>query len=131
MKRSILISACVALTAVQLFAVARLYQSASIVGIQQKTNTRVLYYIVNTPITKDEPYYEISVQLKDMVYIGRYIPRHPDDALPEEWTPGATVQVRLDNRHLYMKRPSGADLDLAVIKQTAVKAAPEGAPAAK
>jgi hypothetical protein len=134
MKRLILICICLLLTAAPLFAAKQLFQAASIVSIQQKTNTRVLYYIVNTPITKDEPYYEISVQLKDVVYLGRYIPRHADETLPDEWTPGAAVEARVEGRRLYLKRPSGSELQLAVIKQTAaasVKSSPEVAPAGK
>ena len=45
--------------------------------VQQKTTTRVLYYQVDTPITRDDPYYEISVQIKDKVYFGRHIPCTP------------------------------------------------------
>ncbi len=61
------------------------YQTGKIVDIQQKKTTRVLYYQVNTPITKDEPYYEVSVQVKDTIYVGDYTPRHSADTLPDEW----------------------------------------------
>lgn len=131
MKRFILTSVCLLLATASLYAAKQLFQAASIVRIEQKTNTRVLYYVVNTPITKDEPYYEISVQLKDVVYLGRYIPRHANDTLPDEWTPGAAVEARVDGRYIYLKRPSGTDLQLAIIKQTAAKSSPEAAPAGK
>src|SRR5579863_3876554 len=83
------------------------YQTGVITGIEQKVNTRILYYQVDTPITKDEPYYEVSVQIKDVIYLGRYIPRHADDGLPAEWSVGSSVEARVDEHHLFLKRPSG------------------------
>ena len=46
-----------------------LYQTGKIVDIQQKTKTRILYYQVDTPVTKEDPYYELSVQVKDTIYV--------------------------------------------------------------
>jgi hypothetical protein len=106
------------LAAQGLFAADTQYQSAIVTDVQQKTNTRVLYYVVNTPVTKDEPYYEISVRLKDTVYLGRYTPRHARDTLPPEWVPNATIEARVEGRHLFVKRPSGDDVDFAIVKKT-------------
>ena len=134
MKRSILLTTYVFLAAAQLWAAAKTFQVGSIVDIQEKTNTRVLYYVVNTPVTKDEPYYEISVQIKDLLYIGRYIPRHPDDTLMEEWKAGSAVEARVEGRHLFLKRSSGAELELVIVRQTSVKigqGTPVAAPAPK
>jgi len=97
------------------------YQSGKIVDVQRKVNTKVLYYVVNTPITKDEPYFEISVQFKDEVYKGRYTPRHADEELPEEWSNGATIDGRVDGHHMYLKRPSGMEMDLYIAKHTAAR----------
>src|SRR5271170_5448654 len=97
------------------------FLTGKILDVQQKTTTRVLYYQVDTPITKDEPYYEVSVQVKDTLYLGRYVPRHAQDDLPEEWAAGAAVQARVEGRHLFVKRPSGNDVDFAIIKHTVVK----------
>jgi len=104
-----------------LYAAEKRYQDATVVQVQEKINTRVLYYVVDTPITKDEPYYEVSVQLKDMVYLGRYVPRHTQDTLPDEWIAGAAVEARVEGRHLFVKRPSGSDVDFAILKHTAAK----------
>ena len=100
------------------------YQQATILSIEQKVTTRVLYYVVNTPITKDDPYYEVSVRLKDMAYTARYTPRHKDDALPDEWKAGSTVQARVHGRHLLVKAPDGTEVDLVITKK---KALAEGA----
>ncbi len=134
MKRALIIFPFLLLLLGQLFAIEKLYQAGTIVDVQQKVNTRVLYYIVNTPITKDEPYYEVSVQIKDTVYLGRYMPRHADDTLPEEWIAGAAVQARIEKRNLFIKRPSGSDVQFVIYKESAAKTgtpAPQPAPAPK
>jgi hypothetical protein len=133
MKRATNLTALLLLALGHLFAAQKPYQQATITDIQQKVNTRVLYYVVNTPITKDEPYFEVSVQLKDKLDLGRYIPRHADDTLPEEWRIGFVVDARIDGRRLFLKRPSGSDLQLVILKQTAIKEDPasSGTPAPK
>jgi len=108
-----------ALVPLSVGAVERQYQAATVVGIQPKTNTRVLYYVVNTPITKDEPYYEISM-LKDTIYLSRCTPRHADEELPEEWNIGSTVEARVDAHHLFLKQPAGTEMELVVTKRTTV-----------
>jgi hypothetical protein len=112
-----------------LSAAERPFQPATITDIQRKTNTRVLYYVVNTPITKDEPYFEISLQINDKVYLGRYVPRHADEALPDEWKPGFAVQSRLDGRHLFLKRPSGSEMQLTILKTSTAKSSAANAEA--
>jgi hypothetical protein len=110
-----------------LFAAERQYHTATIVKIEQKTNTRVLYYVVNTPITKDEPYYEVSLRSADVSYVARYTPRHADDTLPSDWTAGCAIQVRLNGRHLFVERPGGGEVELVITKRRPV-AASEGNP---
>jgi hypothetical protein len=58
-------------------------KNSKIVDIRQKT--RGLYWQVDTPITKDESDYEVSVQIEDKIYIGEYAPRQSGDTLAEEW----------------------------------------------
>jgi hypothetical protein len=104
-----------------LYAVERQNQTGKIVDIQQKTNTRVLYYQVNTPITKDEPYFEVSVQVKDTIYVGDYTPRHSADTLPEEWNvPQAEVRLRLEKHYMFLTRPTGTELQFVITKRVAV-----------
>ena len=107
-----------------LYAVEKLYQTGKIGDIQQKTNTRVLYYQVNTPITKDEPYFEVSVQVKDTIYVGDYTPRHSADTLPEEWNvPQAEVRLRLEKHYMFLTRPAGTELQFVITKRIAVATA--------
>jgi len=116
---SILLLAAVLSTG--LYAVEKQYQTGKIVDIQQKTNTRVLYYQVDTPITKDEPYFEVSVQVKDATYVGDYTPRHSADTLPEEWNmPQAEVRLRLEKHYMFLTRPTGGELEFVIIIRIAV-----------
>jgi hypothetical protein len=100
------------------------YQAGKIADLQQKVNTRVLYYLVNTPITEDDPYYEMSVRIGNTVYGGVYTPKHRGDTLPVDWKPDAQVQVRIEGRHFYVKGSAGQDIDFAIAKRTTAKPAP-------
>jgi hypothetical protein len=101
------------------------YQGAVLVSVERKINTRVLYYIVNTPITKDEPYYEVSLRLKDTLYIARYTPRHANDTLPDGWKAGSSLQARVDGHYLFIRWPGEADWKLLITKRKAMKATEE------
>ncbi|HKS74179.1 MAG TPA: hypothetical protein VJQ82_13340, partial [Terriglobales bacterium] len=73
---------------------------------------------------EDDPYYEVSVQLGSTIYRGVHTPRHKGDSLPESWKPNAAVEVRIEGRQFYLRRPSGEDMDFAVAKRTTAKPAP-------
>jgi hypothetical protein len=103
------------------YAAEKLYQTGRIVDIQQKTTTRVLYYQVDTPVTKDEHYCEVSVQVKETIYVGDYTPRHSADNLPEEWNvPQAEVRLRLDKHYMFLTRPTGTELQFVIVKRIPV-----------
>lgn len=100
--------------------------------VQDKVKTTVLYYQVNTPVTRDDPYYEITVQLKDNIYKGIYTPRHAKDLLPAEWIPGADVKVKIEGRRMMLLTPVGNEIETAVAGHTVAKTAEPGAvPAVK
>jgi hypothetical protein len=104
------------------------YQAGKIVDIQQKTRSRVLYYQVDTPITQDDPYYEISVQIKNVVYVGDYVPRHASDTLPEDWKSGADIKVRLEKHYMFLERLEGRELQLQLVKHVPGKIGQSAAP---
>lgn len=106
--------------------------TGTIVDVQQKAHTKVLYYLVNTPVTRDDPYFEIQVQIKDKIYTGEYTPRHAADLLPEAWKPAADVQVRLEKHSMFLKSPSGQEFEFGIIRHTAAPPeAQEPAPSRK
>src|SRR5215813_5350110 len=93
------------------------FQRGEIVSVEQKARTQTLYYLVNTPVTKDEPYYELAVRVNQTIYVGEYTPRHSADTLPVSWSQGAEVQVKLEKRHFFVKSPSEDEIDFAVVKR--------------
>jgi hypothetical protein len=103
------------------------YQTGKIVDVQQKARTRILYYVVNTPVTKDDPYFEVSVQLKDTIYVGEYTPLHASETLPEDWRVDASVSARVDKHHLFLKRPEGMELQFVIVKRIASEPAQKAA----
>jgi hypothetical protein len=104
------------LTIPALNGVEKQFQTGKILDVQQMARTRVLYYLVNTPITRDEPYYELAIQLKDTVYVAEYTPRHSADTLPDDWRGGSEIQVKADKHHLYVRRPGETEAELVVVK---------------
>ena len=91
---------------------------ARLIDVESKAHERVLYYLGNTPITQDDPYYEISLQQNDWLYLTQYTPRHQADTLPDDWKPGTEVQMMLaDKRHVFVKQPGGRELQLVVVKR--------------
>jgi hypothetical protein len=103
------------------FGAEKQYDTGKIVDVQQKNTTRILYYQVDTPVTKDEPYFEISVRIKDTVYVGDYSPRHAAETLPEEWNvPNAEVRLRVEKHFMFLMRPAGTELQLTIVKRVPV-----------
>jgi hypothetical protein len=103
------------------FAAETPFQPGKIVDIEQKVNTKVLYYLVNTPVTKDEPYFDVSVLVGDTTYIGEYTPRHANDTLPEDFKINSPVQIRVEKRRMYLKGPASGEVELVVIKRLGPK----------
>ncbi len=110
-----------------LYAANKPYQTGKIVAVQRKSHQRILYYLVNTPVTKDDPYYEVSIQFSDIIYDAEYTPRHASDTVPDEWTTGSEIQARVDKRHISVQQPSGVIWNLVIVKRR--PAAPEKPPA--
>jgi hypothetical protein len=108
------------------------YQTGQIVSVEKKSRERVLYYLVNTPVTQDDPYYEVQLQQNAWLYRAEYTPRHSGDSLPDDWEPGAEVQMKIsDKHHVWVKKSTGPELQLVVLKRvpaTGEVDAPQPAP---
>jgi len=107
-----------------LHAVEKTRQTGKFVDIQKKSRDRVLYYLVNTPVTREEPYYEISVQVQNTLYVAEYTPLHASESLPQDWVAGAEVQLRIAGHRLFLVRPEGTELAFGIVKHTVLKPAP-------
>jgi hypothetical protein len=107
---------------------------ARLIDVESKAHERVLYYLGNTPITQDDPYYEIYLQQNNWLYQTEYTPRHAADSLSDEWKPGTEVQMKItDKRHVVVKLPGLPELQLLIVKRTptAELTAPDAGPAKK
>src|SRR6266481_5873576 len=94
------------------------YQNGRIVSVEKKSRERVLYYLVNTPVTQDDPYYEVSLQQSNWLYQAEYTPRHAADSLPDDWKSGAEVQMKFaDKHHVWVKESAGPEFQLIVVKR--------------
>jgi hypothetical protein len=118
-----------------LHAAEKQYGPGRIVDVEKKARERILYYLVNTPVTQDDPYYELSVQQGTWLYFAEYTPRHAADSLSEEWKPGAEVQMKVtDKRHAWVKLPGLPELQVIVVKRipaTGDMASPNAVPVQK
>jgi hypothetical protein len=123
------------LSSSHLYAAAKQYEPGRIVTVGKKFHERVLYYLVNTPITQDDPYYEITLQVDNIVLLTEFTPRHAADDLPDGWKDNAAVQMKVsDKHHVWVKQDGGMELQLLIVKRmpaTTPSAALEPAPAKK
>jgi hypothetical protein len=123
------------LSSSHLYAAEKQYEPGRIVTVEKKFHERVLYYLVNTPITQDDPYYEITLQVDNIVLLTEFTPRHAADDLPDGWKDNAEVQMKVtDKHHVWVKQDGGMELQLLIVKRmpaSTPSAAPEPAPAKK
>lgn len=94
-------------------------QAITIVRAEQKTRDRVIYYVVNTPLYREDPYFEVEVTVDRTTLVAEYEPRDAWEMLPVAWTPGAIVQGRIVGHSLFLKRPNGSELRFIIVKRTA------------
>jgi hypothetical protein len=123
------------LSSSHLYTAEKQYEPGRIVTVEKKFHERVLYYLVNTPITQDDPYYEITLQVDNIVLLTEFTPRHAADDLPDGWKDNAEVQMKVtDKHHVWVKQDGGMELQLLIVKRmpaTTPSAVPEPAPAKK
>lgn len=97
------------------------YSPAKLIEVQRKTRQKVDMYLVNTPVTTEVPYFQITVRVDQTDYTAEYTPRHSEEQLPDSWVAGSDVMVRLEKHHLVLKRPDGSEFQWLLLKRSAVK----------
>lgn len=100
------------------FAVESTYFPLTIVRAELKTRDRVVYWVVNTPLYHEDPYFEVTVRAAGTVVVAEREPRNAHEMLPEDWKPGATVQGRIDKHHLLLRRPNGTEVRFIITRRT-------------
>jgi hypothetical protein len=123
MKRIFTLATAVLLTVLlsssSLRAAEKQYAAGEIVTVEKKFHERVLYYLVNTPVTQDDPYYELSLRSGDVLLLTEFTPRHAADELPDGWKDGSKVELKLvDKHHVMVRQADGIELQLLIVKRT-------------
>ncbi len=97
------------------------YSTAKILNVERKTRQKVDMYLVNTPVGREVPYFEITLRAGQTEYTAEFTPRHENDELPAEWVADADVPVRLEKHSLFLKRTDGTELRWIVTKHKTIK----------
>jgi|SRR5450755_1608060 hypothetical protein len=92
----------------------------TIVRAEVKTHDRVVYWLVNTPIYHEDPYFEVAVRSSGTVIVGEHEPESAHELMPEYWKPGTLVQGRVDRHHLFLKRLNGTEVRFVITRRTKV-----------
>lgn len=98
-------------------AVENSFQTFTILRAEAKTRDRVVYWVVDTPLYREDPYFEVAVRGGDTILVGEYEPRHAAEMLPQDWKPGEAVKGRVEGHSLYLTRPNGTDLKFVIVKR--------------
>jgi PEGA domain len=93
------------------------WQAARIVDVQKSVDTQTMYWVANTPVTRDETTYHISVHYRDKVLIGLYTPSRSQSPPPEEWTRDRLVKVRVVGDTMYLLAMNGDEFKVRVSKR--------------
>ena len=100
------------------FAVESTYFPLTIVRAELKTRDRVVYWVVNTPLYREDPYFEVAVRAAGTVVVGEREPQNSHEMLPQDWKPGARVQGRVDKHHFILRRPNGTEVRFIITRHT-------------
>jgi hypothetical protein len=89
----------------------------TIVHAEQKTRDRIVYYVVNTPLYHEDPYFEVAVRAGGSVVVAEREPRSAAETLPPDWKPGAIIRGRVDGHHLFLQRPNGTEVRFIITRR--------------
>jgi len=79
--------------------------------VQAEHNGKVLYWIANTPVTKNNDVtYRISVHVKDELYTGTYAPGQSQVPPPKQWVKNYPVKVEISGNTILLQTPTGETL---------------------
>ena len=93
------------------------WQAARIVEVLKSVDSKPLYWVANTPVTKDETNYTVTIHQGNRFLVGAYTLDKFHAAPPEEWVRGRAVKTRVEGNKLFLKLPGGDDLVLQIVKR--------------
>jgi hypothetical protein len=95
--------ACFAVTSAEAAEKVKTSQPGVMLAVEKKSRPRTQYYIVNTPVDTEEPYYEAEIDSGGYVYTVEYELKNAKEVLPDGCLAGQAVKVRIDHRHLFVQ----------------------------
>lgn len=93
------------------------WQSGRIVEVREDIESKPLYWMVNTPVTRDEVTYTITVHLGQKLLIGVYTLDKSQGPPPDQWVRDWPVKVQLDGDQMYLQLLGGDDIKLRIVKR--------------
>src|SRR6266436_4580080 len=78
-------------------------QPGVVLTLEKKSRSRTQYYVVNTPVGVEEPYFEAEIDSAGLVYTVEYEPKSSNEVVPDGCLAGQAVKVRVDHRHLFVQ----------------------------
>ena len=99
------------------FGVERGPLSLTILSANQKTRDRIVYYVVNTPLYHEDPYFEVAVRAGESTLVGEREPRNSAERLPVDWKPGVVVRGRVDGHHIFLQRSNGTEVRFIITRR--------------
>ena len=78
-------------------------QPGVMLAVEKKSRSRTQYYIVNTPVGVEEPYFEAEIDSAGFVYTVEYEPKTAQEEIPDGCLAGQAVKVRVDRRLLLVQ----------------------------
>ena len=118
------LSALVLVCTATLSARAADWQVGRIQDVRKDVSSKVLYYVVNTPVTEDIITYTITVHVNDKLVSAFYEQDKVQDAPPSEWTESTPVWVRIEDKTIWLKGATSSEIKLTVTKSKPASAMP-------
>jgi hypothetical protein len=95
---------------------AKAYQAGTILSVQKQEASGVSYRkATDAPARSSVFIYDVSVQLNDVVVVGRY--QSATDFLPNIWSKGSAVEVSMHGHRMYLKGSSVEDFELNIVSR--------------
>ena len=100
------------------------YEQGKLLDIQETEKTSTSYRTVKQkdgssitePVTDTQKIYHISVQVGDLIYVGRYAPTFSFSKVPG-WIIGDPIQVRFNKNKMILQKPGGKELKTSIDKR--------------
>ena len=96
------------------------WQVGRIEQVRKDVSSKVLYYLVNTPVTEDTTTYTISVHVQNRLVTASYDLDKVQSEPPVEWTENAPVWIQVSDKTLYLKSATSGEYKLTISKSKPV-----------